>query len=754
VSSVRAGDDLGFKPCSLRWQLGENIVRTGGARFAWWAPRSARWLVILIPGMFWAGALMVIEALSFVPGLAPPDPNSWRVGLGIPAVIVLAVLLAFGRRASERRFQQWQLVMWILSALVNFTILMLTPARTAVLVDLLATTLAAGLYFLPRVVVWQMLLLTTIALSTLVFGAPGVNAGPSFAWLVVYLPVMWAVSFVVSQCRFGLNRGFLEVEQQASTDPLTGLANLRRLREAVDEGFEADGARGGGGLLLIDIDNFKVANTLHGHAGGDRALRAIADALLDTALQDHVVARVGGDEIAVLVPAGSEAELRRFARVYRRAVRSANSRLDLPGLYLDACVGVAMRPRDGVALADLLAAADHSLYEAKERMARRMLAAAAAAGPAGPSRLAAAAAVPPVVVEIPDALPESLVAQDEPVDRWPVYARRIGGSIAGAFAVGLVAVLVSHTGGEKLIVAAAICVAGIVAGAAAALLTPSRRVLGNPLVEITCAVALVALIAMTGGAGSPLLIGSFALALLIYTGAERRPLWWRIALPEAVLLSALTYQSVFSGAGAAPRGALFVATIAVAAGLSVALYLTERLADRIVEDASRDARHDPLTGLLNRRAFEERLERHLARGQEIALVMIDLDNFGAVNEVHGHQTGDALLCDIASALRAVVRDGDCLARVGGDEFAAILVGVGPAVARPLAECFVATVADYTANAADGTIACITASAGFALYPRHAGTGEDLLARADESLMRVKHGGERMLVAADRVAMAG
>ena len=87
---------------------------------------------------------------------------------------------------------------------------------------------------------------------------------------------------------------------------------------------------------------------------------------------------------------------------------------------------------------------------------------------------------------------------------------------------------------------------------------------------------------------------------------------------------------------------------------------------------------DPLTGLYNRRQFNAELEHHWANwrqhGIPVSLLLIDGDDFGLINKVHGHQAGDAVLIAIADTIRSECRDGDCGARVGGDEAAIILAG--------------------------------------------------------------------------------
>ena len=87
---------------------------------------------------------------------------------------------------------------------------------------------------------------------------------------------------------------------------------------------------------------------------------------------------------------------------------------------------------------------------------------------------------------------------------------------------------------------------------------------------------------------------------------------------------------------------------------------------------------DPLTGVANRRGFDLALERAAATGEPYALILIDLDDFKRVNDEQGHPAGDAVLQSVAIAAAGVARQGDCLARIGGDEFALIAPGAGPA----------------------------------------------------------------------------
>ena len=109
----------------------------------------------------------------------------------------------------------------------------------------------------------------------------------------------------------------------------------------------------------------------------------------------------------------------------------------------------------------------------------------------------------------------------------------------------------------------------------------------------------------------------------------------------------------------------------------------------LYEQAREMARRDQLTGLANRRAFDELLDEQVARaercGQPVGLLVIDLDGLKRINDGGGHTAGDAALCAAADALRASVRAGDLPCRLGGDEFAVVLAGADAAGALLVAE---------------------------------------------------------------------
>jgi len=177
--------------------------------------------------------------------------------------------------------------------------------------------------------------------------------------------------------------------------------------------------------------------------------------------------------------------------------------------------------------------------------------------------------------------------------------------------------------------------------------------------------------------------------------------------------------------------------------LSARLDHVLRRASRVA-DLSRAARHDPLTGLPNRRAWNERVEQELARshrsGAPLCLALLDLDGFKRVNDGLGHQAGDELLTAAALQWRPALRESDVLARIGGDEFGVLLPETDLEGAHRALERMRAA----TPNGR-------TTSAGVA----EAGAGDDaagLARRADEALYAAKRGG-RDRVTASPAALA-
>jgi diguanylate cyclase (GGDEF)-like protein len=161
--------------------------------------------------------------------------------------------------------------------------------------------------------------------------------------------------------------------------------------------------------------------------------------------------------------------------------------------------------------------------------------------------------------------------------------------------------------------------------------------------------------------------------------------------------------------------------------------------------ASLHALIDPLTGLHNRRDFEERLRESAAYAmrheQPFALILLDLDQFKAVNDTHGHQVGDRVLVHFADAMLAVMRADDVAFRYGGDEFILLLRGCDALRAIDVASRLRERLAAVPFRLPDETLQTISFSAGAAAAEgRESFGGSDLVGRADAALYRAKAAG--------------
>ena len=171
----------------------------------------------------------------------------------------------------------------------------------------------------------------------------------------------------------------------------------------------------------------------------------------------------------------------------------------------------------------------------------------------------------------------------------------------------------------------------------------------------------------------------------------------------------------------------------------------------LMQRVSEMATMDELTGLYNRRRFQERLkietERARRYGRDLSLLMLDIDHFKLVNDTYGHRAGDAVLADLATLMRDATRETDQVARYGGEEFVILMPETPELAAVAIAERIRETVAEHTTVAGEVSIR-FTVSAGVATLVHGEGqAGEDIVRRGDEAMYQAKRSGR------NRVAVA-
>ncbi len=281
------------------------------------------------------------------------------------------------------------------------------------------------------------------------------------------------------------------------------------------------------------------------------------------------------------------------------------------------------------------------------------------------------------------------------------------------------------------------------------------------LADRMAAAAAEALMLALGAAGAAVLDIGADLAAVATVGRGAAAI-----LPVAS--AAMKSRTAWSGEMVEPGGARLLLCVGPPQGVALALWrepearawdeedraLTEAVEPlvRMVLDhrhlqhrLNEAARSDPLTGLLNRRAFTEEVERRIPRldhdGRRGVLMFCDLDNFKAVNDRLGHEAGDAAIRAVAGLLRAAVRPTDLVCRMGGDEFALWLDGADEYIAADRAERLRADAPVALAHVGAGPDAPLSLSVGIAV--RHPGSGQglrELIGRADQAMYSVKRAG--------------
>jgi diguanylate cyclase (GGDEF)-like protein len=215
-----------------------------------------------------------------------------------------------------------------------------------------------------------------------------------------------------------------------------------------------------------------------------------------------------------------------------------------------------------------------------------------------------------------------------------------------------------------------------------------------------------------------------------------------VALVTAVALlgDALTLFLLMP-AGAAVTDFVFFGSVLVV--MAVMLTRANGVQERLVTALQEQARVDALTGLVNRRAFDDALATTLTQPVRAgtALVLIDVDAFKTINDSHGHPVGDAALVHLAGVLREQVRAEDAvLSRLGGDELAVLLPDCRPEVAARRAEDLLTAVRAAPLPLPDGTLLALSISVGVAHVPVRSGDVQALYHDADAALYEAKRSG--------------
>jgi diguanylate cyclase (GGDEF)-like protein len=320
--------ELAGKVAGVLWLLVLPMVWVGmllpGSVTAHWTILAA----ITVPALGWGAACLVI------PWERVKTPLLFHLPAAL-ALLFIGALVAFGGIAQ--------------SPLV-LTFLMLIAF--------------CAYFFTPRAAVMYIACCPIVQALPLIYEPSSLQSGLlAEIWVAIF--VYAAVGGVVMIGKRQL-LALRDIAQDLSLhDSLTGVANRRALTDIFENHAIENGRSDSLGLAIVDLDDFKEANTLYGLPGGDRVLRTVADVLCSLARPVDTVVRLGGDEFALVAPGITSHGMQRFADRAVAGVRDAGVGIDLPGFNLSASAGWALYPDHGDSVDELMTVADMSLRAAK-----------------------------------------------------------------------------------------------------------------------------------------------------------------------------------------------------------------------------------------------------------------------------------------------------------------------------------------------------------------------------------------------------
>ncbi|MEU4564267.1 GGDEF domain-containing protein [Actinoplanes sp. NPDC023936] len=620
-------------------------------------------------------AIRVAAAYGFIPALlcgAYLAGTAHREHRGPMLAVVLVMLIAAtgGWLAAARMSEslRWRIPL-LVTGIVNLagdTVLGLLDGGVAGPLGALAPASAVFLAITapPRAFLWLSAVSAFAYGVLIVFGDP---APPGYP--LVHALAYGAAAVLCLRHSAVLASLRRRLWHTSRTDPLTGCLNRRGFDERI--AAELAGARRAGTpltLVLLDLDHFKSVNDAHGHQAGDDLLAWAGRELRTTVRATDTTGRLGGDEFAILLTdtdAGGAEQI--VARIRERLAAGTPTSL-----------GHATFPADADDADTLSIAADRRLYQDKSHHVRR----APTAEQVAFARTHVHRDGPAAIVEEGERRRHSIADPG-----WMAMAQTLVALVYVAF----------FTGGEPHRAAmAAICVWGFVAGLAVVAGADwlSRTRAARPLMLAYAASSFLscgAIAALDGGVSGPLGVGMLLSIPLLMFGM--RP---AVAAPVALAAGGL-YVLVAATSGAPDPWYVAINLLGTAA-TSVACAAQGRAAARQRRMLTRAARVDALTGVLNRRGFAERFTATPGAG----LLVVDLDGFKQLNDVHGHAAGDDLLRWVADTLIASVRADDLVGRLGGDEFVLLVRGNADTVAASLRNALAARTSASIGVAVAGT----------------------------------------------------
>jgi diguanylate cyclase (GGDEF)-like protein len=600
--------------------------------------------------------------------------------LGVLAMVIAMLCLLAGRYVTDIKSLEWTTHARLISGLAIYVtaVIMLKDSTVAfALLPLLTVPTPCYLY------TWRFALPYIVAAASIVCVGLLLTSGTArlaHALISTFAFVMIATSMIVIKQRTRMLARHNRL--LAFTDPLTGIANMRSLRERISaEPGRVAGGAGPFALFAMDLDNFKQVNDRFDHSVGDTVLCAVSGALAEEINPGDLVVRRGGDEFSVLVRDPSVRDLdelrNRLEGAIARARVATCPQVTPSGTVAYICsspgeeIGATMERADE-ALRDVrVKSRDRRRSETSYSAPTVDIVDAESAHPTGRTEERSehgadgrhtwqARSAGRFAMAVTRA-----IGRSDPVWGLAAFLFGLTGIAIGAVSVGHMVEPLTPAGGVGIAVGFAALAVTCVWGGGSGW---SEKWLHLPWVAAYVLVGFAVILAGPSGTALLDLLPLIVLYGFLLFGTRTAALY--------MFVGQGTYAAVAIGGGLAhgvARAVITTVMVAVVSGLIVKLrVLTLRFARTNRELSELDA----LTGVGNARALRGRIvnviERASSQDLHPMVVAIDLDDFKQVNDAHSHFTGDRVLTAVARAVSERVRIGELVARRGGDEFVVVI----------------------------------------------------------------------------------
>lgn len=520
-------------------------------------------------------------------------------------------------------------------------------------------------YLMPERRAWINIgLLSAFAATTFFVGDGHFDATAAVVYATLVATSALICFTLTRQRRFESNME-RAVQFLALADPLTSVANLRAFEQFTTELAQEDRQFA---VVMADMNGLKGANAVFGNEAGDGMILRMSRLMMNASDNSSQIARIGGDEFAVILPDATRAEAQAWIERFEQFVAEHNMHVKGSLPQISAALGVAVHPEDGLTASELIDSADRAMYEQK-----------------------ALAVTPPYEIDVYGRVgrshqlraarfanaPRQIVETSERFKHAALNFLTIGSLLCASALT---------PQGEPAAVAFGLFLLGMAVLASWGSRRRHAVALSIGLDAVTIGGAYLTF-ALSGGAASPIQI-SVVIPVAFYAqylGASEA--WPRVAL----VLVGWSVAFWTTPAITASAHALYAVLIAASMLIAVVLQLSQNSLSRALKIVQDSATHDPLTKALNAHAFEADIAKLVAKatregghGPRPALLILDIDDFRAINTLYMHRGGDQILVEAYKRLKLACGDGTVY-RTGGDEFAVLFESSDLNKVRGLAE---------------------------------------------------------------------